>query len=520
MKQYITLLGLLLACANLGAQKLGITSEIITQPVVIEDEDWRFEGTENLIFVPENRNTPQSRTIALHFFRFPAKEKSNLPPVVFLGAGPGEPYSVEVFYKGKRAEAWRYELKFVNQKRDILLINQRGNSNCPGLPISAFIYRWNNGGRLDQPFDLAKMNQNRKEAYAEAIKTYTEQGIDLAGYNFIHFVDDIEAVRKKLGYEKLALIGNSFGSQWGLGYMQRYPERVDRAFFSGVEPLDHNYDDPEGIWKVLEKIEAYAQTDEKIASHLPKGGLLEAFKTVIERLEKTPQYVDISIDGTPTTVAVGADDLRYVLTYPEVRSYRAEIESWPKFILELYNGDYTTLASISQGRIYNSSSLMINPLVNNSLGISPKRAAQLNSRPAKRWLGEYNDHYVFTRDICPSPKVPEGFTQHQKHAIPTLIIQGDMDMSTPYENATFLMQYLEKGHLITVQRGFHNAKRALIFADSNLMNQIYAFMNVDFEQTDFSTFKQSLPDTYALPEFEFWEIEGGSLLEIYKKGKE
>jgi len=84
-----------------------------------------------MIFVPENRLNPKSRDIGLTFLTFPAKVSSDLPPVVFLGAGPGEPYSADVFYEGRRAEAWRWELEQVNKKRDVILINQRVNSEAP-----------------------------------------------------------------------------------------------------------------------------------------------------------------------------------------------------------------------------------------------------------------------------------------------------------------------------------------------------------------------------------------------------
>ena len=249
----------ILFAALILAHLCRLSGQSLSQPIVIEDDDWKFNGTENLMFVPENRNDANSRQIGLHFFHFPAREESNLPPVVFLGAGPGEPYSVEVFYDGERAEAWRFELNFVNQKRDVLLINQRGNSDMPGLPVSNFIYRWNNGGSLGRPLDLAVRNQNRRESYARHCEQYQARGIDLRGYDVLHFVDDIEAVRRHFGFPKMAFIGNSFASQWALGYIQRYPERVDRALFSGIEPLDHNYDDPEEIWEVLRKIEAYAK---------------------------------------------------------------------------------------------------------------------------------------------------------------------------------------------------------------------------------------------------------------------
>ena len=92
-----------------------------------------------------------------------------------------------------------------------------------------------------------------------------------------------------------------------------------------------------------------------------------------------------------------------------------------------------------------------------------------------------------------------------------------MDRSTPYENAEFLMDYLENGHLITVKRGFHNAKRALIFVDSSLTNKVYSFMNLDFEKDDFQVFKESLPLEYAMPEFIFLPINSVALYEKERK---
>lgn len=486
----------------------------LSQPITIEDDDWRFDGTENILLVSENRNQENSRDIALHFFKFPAREKSNLPPVVFLGAGPGEPYSADVFYKGRRAEAWRTELNFVNQKRDVILINQRGNSNAPGMQMLNFKYKWNNGGTLEQAFDIDKMNKNRRAAYLKKVKEFQELGIDLRGYDILHFIDDIDEVRKFLGYDKVAFIGNSFASQWALGYIQRYPQHVDRALLSGIEPLDHNYDDPKGIWEVFKKINSYAMRDATLASQLPKGGLIEAFKVIIKRLEKEPQAVTIKDEeGNNMTIVVGADDFRFNKTYPYSEGYRSEIESWPKYITELYNRDYRVLASASIGRIYNSSSLMINPLFNNSLGISAEREKEICQRESRQWLGEINGHYTSTRDICPAPKVLDDFRQHKKHDIPIVLIQGDMDLSTPYENAIFLTDYLENAHLITVKRGSHNAKRALIFADSVLTSKIYHFMNVDFEKDAFIGFSKTLPLTFDLAQFTFWDIKGEALFE-------
>lgn len=517
MKKLLPFLLLCCCCSCEPAlEETAKTPGFISQPFLVEDDDWSFEGTANLLLVPENRLDPESRIIALHFFHFPAKEKSTLPPVAFLGAGPGEPYSYDVFFDGKRAEAWRYEVEFVNQKRDVILINQRGNSGAPGLPIADFRYRWPNGGADDKPLDLALMNENRKKAYAKYIEAYTAKGIDLRGYDVMHFIGDIEAIRQHYHYDKMALIGNSFATQWALAYIRKYPEQVDRAFFSGIEPLNNNYDDPDGLWAVLEQVNAYALANPEIARDLPPGGIPEVFKTLIKRLEEEPQTVELEEDGEAYSMVVGADDLRYNYLNPMARSYKGELESWPKYLMDMYRGDFRLLASLSRGRKYRSSSLMINPLFNNSLGITQEREALLQSRESARWLGDVADHYTATRDVCPAPKVDESFLEPIPHNIPMIIIHGDMDLSTPYTNATELMPFLENGHLITVKRGSHNAKRALIFSDRDLMNQIYEFMNLDFAVDDFQAFRQTLPSEYELPEFEFLPIGGESLFERYQ----
>ena len=251
------------------------------------------------------------------------------------------------------------------------------------------------------------------------------------------------------------------------------------------------------------------KSDPAIADELPEVGLLEAFKTVITRLEKEPQAVELPTEnGGSETIVVGADDLRFNLTYRRAGRYRGAVETWPKYITEMYNGDFRALARTSRGRVYNSWARMINPLVNNSLGVSQEREDLINSRPSRRWLGDINDHYTSTREVCPAPKVTDDFREHKKHDIPILLIQGDMDRSTPYGNAEFLMQYLENGHLLTVKRGFHNAKRAIILGEPKLAEKIYRFMNLDFAEEDFATFKATLPEVYELPAFKFLPIRG------------
>jgi len=497
------------------AQVVNQAELVASQPVNITDEGFDFTGTSNLVRIPENRSNSSSRDIVIQYFHFKAKEESNLSPVFFLGAGPGEPYNIKAFYNGSRARAWIWELEHVNKKRDVVLLNQRGNHDAPGIQINNFKFRFRHGEK-EKPLDAKLRSKNIKNAYQRKVKYYKDQGIDLAGYDIINFTDDIESVRKLLGAEKIALIGNSFGSQWALAYMQRYPDHVDRALLSCVEPLDHNYDDPQGVWKVLEKIEQHAQADTSILKNLPDVGLIEAYKTIVRRLEISPVSVPINVPGEEIndTIIIGVDDFRFDRMNPFARGRLERIESWPKYISELYKGDYRALALVlAYYRGGRSSRRMIDPLVNNSLGISTEREAVIANRSVIKWLGDINVTYTATKSVCPTKLVDDDFRTHQIHRIPTIIIHGDMDISTPYENATYLMNYLKQGHLVTVVNGTHSAKRSLILSDSKLASKIYNFMNVDFSQESFINFKEGLPNKYRLPQFEFWQIRGESIFE-------
>ena len=494
------------ACSNTEKKQYTVASNDIT---IREGEAIDFKGTENIIYLPENRATPETRTTGVHYLHFPAKTKTNLAPVIYLPSGPGFGVTKYLFLEksaGWRAVPFSAELMEYNKTRDVIVLNQRGNSAVPGAPSA-----W-----LDITYERDN-EESEKKAIARRIEDLKSDGIDPLGYNLSNMIDDIEDIRTYYNYDQVALLGVSFGSQWALGYMQRYPELVDRAFLLSVEPVSHEYDDSQGIWNVIKRVEKYALEDPKIAKELPEIGLIEAVKVIVERLEQAPQQVALTMPKymLNETITVTADDFR---NFPY---YKWNMEAWPKYITELYNEDYRFLA-IWKWETENlpkkvEKEMLILPLVNTSIGISPKRAKELTSREALKWVKDPgNVQRLWKEAIGENVDMIDATVRDElDYDIPVLIIHGDLDYTTPMDNAEYLKDELKDNvHLIKVDRGYHQMKFELI-NDASFAKEIYRFMNTDFDKTPFNELQKTLPTTYSkLAKIEFTPINGKSLFDF------
>lgn len=184
------------------------------------------------LFVPENRSNPQSRLIEITFIRFRSTSKSPGPPTIFLTGGPG----VSAYYHARS----NIGSPFYNAQQevgDLILLEQRGTfKSKPNLQCDGEI-----DYPLDKPLELKELLRRYKEQCRSCKKHWQEQGVDLTGYNTIESADDIEALRKALGIEKLNLLGESYGTHLALATMRRYEKSIHRVILAGVEGPDHTY---------------------------------------------------------------------------------------------------------------------------------------------------------------------------------------------------------------------------------------------------------------------------------------
>ena len=474
------------------------------QPIEIE---------RGLLFVPENRAEPKSRTIAVHFVRFKAAGGSltastKRAPVFVLPGGPGSEFDFGNSHV-------RAAIDRMRRARDVIYVSQRGNPIAPG--VSSALWHFTGPLPLDQPGSPQSTRSLHRSSVGDAINGWNARGVDLRGYDILNLVDDVHELRAALGYDKILLRGCSFGSQWAFAYLKRWSGTVDRALLSGVEPLDYAYDSPDWLWSSMSRLASLAEGDSGMQGHIPRGGLLAALKRSLERLNAKPVTVEIQTpkSSSVTRVALGAEDLQNLVRYPASFPGATRLQSlvnWPRFLIELDQGDYRYLAAKTwEARARQSRMALIGLLVDNSLGISDSRDRKLLAEPAAQWLGDINDYYHNTRDLTPTRRVSASFRADWSIDVPVLLVHGDLDWSTPIENARHARRFLQKGHLLEVSGATHCGE-TVEMADQlpDVLDRVYSF--IDADKIDDASF-DSLPASVSLSPLKFAVPSGPSLYE-------
>jgi pimeloyl-ACP methyl ester carboxylesterase len=185
-------------------------------------------GTENgsyradcgTLVVRENRHDAQSRLIALPVKRIRARFANPGVPIFRLQGGPG-------ITNMEFPDASRFA-----DKHDVVLVGFRGvdgssKLDCPEV-ISA---RAHARDLLSEATDRAVAAGFR--ACAHRLR---DDGVDLAGYTLPERVDDLDAARRALGYERIDLVSESAGTRTAMIFAWRYPKRIHRSVMIGVNP--------------------------------------------------------------------------------------------------------------------------------------------------------------------------------------------------------------------------------------------------------------------------------------------
>jgi pimeloyl-ACP methyl ester carboxylesterase len=202
--------------------------DLALEPCTYPTEDG-YEADCGTLVVPENRADLDSRLIALPVARIRALSADAGQPIFRLEGGPGRTNMTF-----KRASRFA-------DKHDVVLVGYRGVDgssvlDCPEVDSV-----------LKHSSDL--IGEQSLQAYGDALRACANRlqgdGVDLAGYTLPQRVDDLEAARIALGYERIDLISESVGTRTAMIYSWRYPESIHRSVMIAANPPGHFLWDPE-----------------------------------------------------------------------------------------------------------------------------------------------------------------------------------------------------------------------------------------------------------------------------------
>ncbi|KPD21360.1 alpha/beta hydrolase [Idiomarina abyssalis] len=369
------------------------------------------------VSVPENYDQPEGKHIGIYYAVLPAvQEGAKADPMLILAGGPGQAATELAPMIARMFEG-------VRQKRDILLIDQRGTGKSH--PLKCDIERPDELIRADDEQDLAELSR-------ECLKQYPNT--DTTQYHTVNAVKDFERVREHLGIEQLNLYGGSYGTRVGLTYLREAPGSVRTATLDAIAPPQvvigpfgqHGAD---AFDAMLEDCTEQTACREKFPNleqeYYEVMAELEAQDILLETRDPL-SFEPLEIKLTPGRFS---SIMRVALYHPNTR------QLLPYAIHSAAAGDYHAILGLMGGTMSQSSiylGLMLSVVCSEDL---PRATPELLEQDGdNQFIGSRTgDAFV---DMCAgwrSSSVPGYWSDPVVSDKPVLLLSGELDPVTPPE---------------------------------------------------------------------------------------
>jgi pimeloyl-ACP methyl ester carboxylesterase len=381
------------------------------------------------LVVPENWDVSGSRLISLPVVRIPASGPNPTEPVFYLQGGPGQSNF-----------SWAPP-NWLLEKHDFVVVGYRGvegtvTLSCPevGRPLKT------HAGK-----DLFS-EQARAESGAavkQCAATYQEAGVDLSGYTIPGVVDDMEAARTTLGYDRINLLSVSYGTRIAQIYAYKHPDSLHRLVLIGVNTPGHFVWDPAVIDKLIGHVSKLCAQDVNCSSRT--SNFAQTMYNINHNMPK--RWLFFNID--PDTVRLGAHSMFFSnATMPMIfDAYLAAAEGDPSGLAML--NLMTSLAPIDQqifGDLSNKAGTVdlekYRGLESVSLGNSIMGAplSEMVWPMAEEW---------------PIELIPKNLREFHETDMEMLLVNGTVDFSTPPTALGEAKPYFHKAQMVLLPEFSH-----------------------------------------------------------------
>ena len=381
------------------------------------------------LVVPENWDKTDSRLIALPVVRIPASQSNPTEPVFYLQGGPGQSNL-----------SWGPP-DWLLEKHDVVFVGYRGIDGTVTLscPEVSRLMKTHMGKDV--------FSDQARAEYAVAVRqcavAHQEAGVELSGYTVLGVIEDMETARVTLGYDRINLLGESYGTRVEQIYAYLYPDSLHRLILIGVNTPGHFIWDPAVFDRMLGHFSELCAKDLSCSSRT--SDFAQTMYAVNHNMPK--RWLFFNID--PDTVRLGTQFV--LLDNPNmpmiVDAYleAAEGDSSGLAMLNLM----TSIAPIDRqvfGDLSNKAGTLdlekYGGIESVSLGNSIMGApmAELIWPIAKEW---------------PLELIPKDLREFQETDVEMLLVNGTVDFATPPTALDEARPYFHKAQMVLLPEFSH-----------------------------------------------------------------
>ncbi|MGC1375144.1 MAG: alpha/beta hydrolase, partial [Anaerolineales bacterium] len=413
-----------------------------------------------VVHVPQDRQKNSTDLIELPVVVYQSP-KTDADVVVFLQGGPGvESIDWSLSY-------FQDYITPILAEHDMIFFDPRGTGrskpalDCPELN-AIFIGAYYQNLPQDEAF------AQFMTAWGKCHDRFVSKGIDPAAFNTTESAADVHDIVTALGYKQVNLLGISYGTRLGLAIMRDYPTIVRSAVLDSVVPMEGKMFNRAGsdTQYALDKLFAGCAGQTRCNAAYPD--LAYNFKALVDKFSKTPATIKAYDPSTGFTSDVKANGVDMISAVVAGMHNSELVPVIPKAIYDIQHGDYTFLSFALgvRGGTYNTTGLgtYFSTVCPEQVYVSTAQEldTDLNVTPL---IKQYALAGLFGSaqnlfDLCKAWGAKADNPQEDLPVtanIPTLIISGEYDPTTPSTTGEMVAKDLPNNHFFVIPGMGHGA---------------------------------------------------------------
>lgn len=419
---------------------------VLAQDLEIKIDSLTFTYKSGNISVIENSEDSLSGTIQIPYIQYISNNPAKKEAIFILTDGPGKSN-----LNSAKVKSWMLE------NSDVVLIGYRGIDGSVNLDIQGF----NSAIKRFNPLD-AETIMSSGEILKNQFDSLQNLGIDLNVYNIVEMANDIEALRLQLGYEKINFYSEGFGSRIAYTYGLKFEKNVEKIIM-----LNSSIPEYLGIWEAdyinlkIENYNALWQKDEKCLEK--SSDIYETIKNVIKNLPET--YNGEKLDKNKIRIS----------SFFLLNNTKSAVNTINAFA-DAQNGDYSGINYLSN--IYDSiideinwGDFILKQITAKSYNFSEFvcDGSAIGSPLMNLFWGSV------TFSEIKITKIDKFYTVNQNFDIPTLLINGNLDLSNPYDfTEDEFLPFFKNGNMLIISNFGHDD--VFNYNNTNFQNLLIDFL--------------------------------------------